>query len=205
MSETDIPNPPADATDREKELWKELINRMHALDTGVRESVTENATQYSEGDVVDTPQGVGVVVEARTESFEGKNGEVDASSNSPTYVIGLKDSRVGVGFYKASELSEGEIETDVENPVDDAKSVANNTVHNVKRALGLVENDWTMPESWRESDTPARVILLDAWSSMGGQFDCGGSCCMGELKDEELCASMKDAALGGWTGWRKGG
>jgi|GEM_PF-6156616 len=156
-----------------------------------------NATRYTEGDQVMTPQGIGVVAEVRTEPFEGKNGEIEASDSSPVYVVGLKDERVGVGFYTASELEADEIETDVEDPVGDVRANA---------CVGrddVTANDWSMPESWRESDTPARLILLDAWSSMGGQFDCGGGCCMGELKSRRLCASMKDEVLGGWEGWRR--
>lgn len=161
--------------------------------------LTDNATRFSEGDAVKTPQGFGVVVEVRTDSFTGKNdAEIDASENSPTYVVGLQDGRIGVGFYSASELTATEFpETDIENPLDDVSSE--------QTSNSLSSNGWTMPDTWRESEKPARLILLDAWSSMGGQFDCGGACCMGELKDAELCASMKDEALGGWTGWRNSG
>jgi len=152
-----------------------------------------NARRYSEGDVVQTPQGVGVVVEVRTKSFEGKDGEVDASESSPTYVVGLKDERVGVGFYSASELSEGEIETDVANPVEDAGKVSANNA-------GVTANDWSMPESWRDADTPARLILLDAWASMGGTFTKARQ----ELGSARLAAAMKDEVLQ-WEGWRRGG
>lgn len=160
-------------------------------------AVIGNATRFSEGDSVQTPQGLGVVTEVRTENFEGKSGTVEASTASPTYVVGLKDARVGVGFYNAGELSATEMpDVDVETPVEDVSS---------NSEVELTANDWTMPDSWRESDTPARLILLDAWQSMGGQFDCGGACCMGELHSAELCASMKDEVMGGWTGWRGGG
>jgi len=153
--------------------------------------VSGNATQYSEGDEVDTPQGIGVVVEVRTEPFEGKDGEVEASEDSPTYVVGLKDERVGVGFYSASELSEGEIDADVEDPVDDVTGQsANNS--------GVTANDWSMPRSWREADTPARLILLDAWASMGGTFTKARQ----ELGSARLAAAMKDEVLQ-WEGWRR--
>jgi hypothetical protein len=72
--------------------------------------------------------------------------------------------------------------------------------------------DWDYPESWKEAETPARLILLDAWSSMGGQFSCGGGCCKGTMLTSgmsnraanQFCASMKDRVLL-WEGWRKGG
>jgi len=71
---------------------------------------------------------------------------------------------------------------------------------------------FSFPDSWEESDTPARLILLKAWAGMGGQFDCGGDCCHGTMVKNgftdgaanRFCASMKDRVLGGWEGWRKG-
>jgi hypothetical protein len=179
----------------------------------VTEFQSANATRYSENDPVQTPQGFGIVTEVRTENFEGKDGEVEASESSPTYVVGLKDGRVGVGFYKASELREAELpDTDVDDPVDGlADQSANSAVSKILDATPLRANDFTMPETWRESDTPARVILLKAWAGMNGQFDCGGDCCKGELMSSgmserganRVCASMKDEVLGGWEGWRK--
>jgi len=44
--------------------------------------IVSNA-RYSEGDVVDTPDGRGVVIEVRTEDFEGPDGDVEASEDSP--------------------------------------------------------------------------------------------------------------------------
>jgi len=155
-------------------------------------------TRYSEGDVVQTPQGIGVISGVFTSN---PTEDVDASENSPAYAVALKDARIGSEFYKASQLSESELpDTGLDNPTEDIEAMAD-----VFSATGAKYEalDWTMPESWRESDVPARVILLDAWSSMGGQFDCGGACCMGDLRDEELCASMKDEVLGteAWRGW----
>jgi len=71
---------------------------------------------------------------------------------------------------------------------------------------------FSYPESWEESETPARLILLKAWAGMNGQFDCGGDCCKGEMLSSGMseqaanrfCASMKDRVLGGWEGWRGG-
>lgn len=61
------------------------------------------------------------------------------------------------------------------------------------------------PESWRESEKPARLIALDAWSSMGASH----TGCVRELKGRvrrpnALCAAMKDSILG-YEGWRRGG
>lgn len=59
------------------------------------------------------------------------------------------------------------------------------------------------PESWRESDTPARIIALDAWSSWGASH----TGCTREMKGRirqpnAFCAAFKDAILGYKT-WRK--
>jgi hypothetical protein len=56
--------------------------------------------------------------------------------------------------------------------------------------------DFTMPESWRESETPARVIALDAFSSMGGSFDG----CVRTMRDsisdpDEFCGAFLDEFL----------
>ena len=163
-----------------------------------RVRIRVNQTRYSEGDVVDTPDGMGIVVEVRTEEFEGPDGsDVEATEDSPAYVVGLEDEDKPVGVYTASDLSEGDFpDTGVEDPASDVQG------SDVNANVGVVGNDWSMPRSWREADTPARLILLDAWSSMNGQFDCGGACCMGTLKSPRLCGAMKDEVLGGWTGWR---
>jgi len=174
--------------------------------------LSANQTRFSEGDVVDTPDGLGIVVEVRTENFEGPQGsEVEASENSPTYVVGLEDEDTAVGVFNASDLNSGELpKTDVDNPVDSLEeSDTANAAKNLTANESLTANDFNVPESWEESETPARLIALDAWSSMGGQFDCGGSCCkgtmapkLGDRGSDEFCASFKDYILGGWEGWR---
>lgn len=50
----------------------------------------------------------------------------------------------------------------------------------------------SFPDSWEKADEPARLILLDAWSSMQGTF----TGCMAEVGSRRLCASMKDEVLG---------
>jgi len=180
----------ADAETRE--AWEDVLD-VEAL-----------ATQYGEGDVVQTPQGLGVVSGVFTEGFD----DVGASENSPTYAVALKDQRVGSEFYSASELSAGELpEGGPTDPTDDVEAMASIT-HAVTD--GYESLQWNPPESWRESDLPARTIALKAWAGMNGQFDCGGSCCHGEMAPklgddgaDEFCASFKDYILGTeeWRGW----
>jgi len=163
-----------------------------------------NATDFSEGDPVDTPDGLGVVVEVRDEDFDGPDGAVEASEDNPAYVVGLEDEDTAVAVYRADELEDTDLpETDVDDPVEGVteEEMSDNSV---------TANRFTYPESWRESETPNRIILLDMWSSMQGQFDCGGACCKGTMLQSgmsnraanEFCASAKDRVLGGWTGWR---
>jgi hypothetical protein len=159
----------------------------------------ELATQYAEGDVVQSPQGLGVVTAVETEPFEGKDGEVDASTDSPTYVVGLKDARVGVGFYSASELSETEMpDTGVEDPVGALETES--AAADPDADAALAETTFGIPDSWDESPKPNRLILLDAWSSMGGTFRGARQ----ELGSNRLAASFKDRVLQ-WEGWRDGG
>lgn len=44
------------------------------------------------------------------------------------------------------------------------------------------------PPSWRKSEKPARLILLDVWSSVGGTWTGA----MKELKSRRLASAMKD-------------
>jgi len=154
-------------------------------------------TRYEEGDIVATPDGDGVVSGVWEASWEDDGETIEASEDSPAYTVALVDG--GFGHFKASDLSETDLETDVEEPISDLEALID-----VQTATGNYEAlDWTNPPSWRESETPARVIALKAWADMNGQFDCGGACCMGDLKDAELCASLKDYVLGTeqWRGW----
>jgi hypothetical protein len=48
------------------------------------------------------------------------------------------------------------------------------------------------PDSWRKSPKPARLIALDAWSSMGGTW----TGCFAEIGSRRLCAAFKDEILG---------
>jgi hypothetical protein len=160
--------------------------------------LSSNATRYEEGDEVDTPDGVGVVVEVRTEDFEGPDGAVEASDDSPAYVVGTMD---GASVFRASDITllEGGIETDIENPEQDLAEQSANMSSNQETTFGF-------PDSWEESDTPARLILLKAWAGLGGRF----TSCVREMRGElvgspdRFCASFKDRVLQ-WEGWREGG
>lgn len=175
------------------------------------------AGSFSEGDEVDTPAGVGVVVEVRTSNFTGPSGsEVDASDENPAYVVAVED---GAKVYREGDLSDGQIDVDVGDPVQDVQQNAEAMMVYFQPDFdpcdGTLEagpTDFDYPPSWRKSSQPSRLILLKAWAGMNGQFDCGGDCCHGEMVSSgmsdraanQFCAAMKDRVLQ-WEGWRKGG
>jgi len=188
------PEPP-EAPDADEDAAMALPDE---TDPRVRETFEDAylARQYSEGDVVQSPQGLGVVTGVETEPFTGKNDEeIDASDSSPTYIVGLKDARVGVGFYSASELDSAEMpDTGVDDPT------AALAAPDPDADAELAETTFGIPDSWEDSPKPNRLILLDAWSSMGGTFRGARR----ELGSPRLAASMKDRVLQ-WEGWRQGG
>ena len=189
------PEPP-EAPDADEDAAMALPDE---TDPRVRETFRDAylARQYSEGDVVQSPQGLGVVTGVETEPFTGKNDEkIDASDSSPTYIVGLKDARVGVGFYSASELDSAEMP---DTGVDDPTAALSATEAELSEA-DLAETTFGIPDSWEDSPKPNRLILLDAWSSMGGTFRGARR----ELGSNRLAASMKDRVLQ-WEGWRDGG
>lgn len=177
-----------------------LKNRFETYGVEFSESQSENSLRT--GSIVETPEGKGVVDEIITEL--GEDEEIQGTDLDPSddsvYVVALVSG--GFAFFKSDDVSSSEFDVDVDGDSTEQIQSAN-AQSRLRSILPFASNDWTMPDSWKESDTPARLILLDAWASMGGQFDCDGSCCMGELDSERLCAAMKDAALG-TTEWRGG-
>lgn len=55
---------------------------------------------------------------------------------------------------------------------------------------GVGFDSW--PDSWEKAEEPARLIALDAWSSMQGTF----TGCMAEIGSRRICAAFKDEILG---------
>ncbi len=165
-------------------------NGSDSLEGAEPSSDAELGSRYSEGDFVNTPDGKGLV------SAVVNEGTVDGmdAEKSPVYVVAYLDE-ADHDFYRAGDLESAE-SPDVE--VDDPE--AKLAEFDIESAL---LSGFDYPPSWDKSDTPNRVILLDAWSSMNGQFDCGGGCCMGEIGSERICASIKDKVLG-TESWRGG-
>lgn len=153
---------------------------------------------FSEGDEVDTPDGVGVVVEIRTEMFEGPDGDdVDASEDDPAYLVATED---GAAVYRESALEDGEIDVGM----DDPEAALALDIGCEESAL-LQDGHFSWPESWQDADQPARLIALKAWAGLGGRFTTCRREMAGEIASPaRFCAAFKDRILG-WEGWRQGG
>jgi len=164
------------------------------------------SAEYAEGDKVDVDGSDAVVVEVWTDGeHEGPDGEMyEPTDDSPVYVVGTQD---GAEAVSGSDVSASDWGSDVDSP---DQSLADSVAGDAEAGrLEASPFDFDIPDSWEESETPNRLILLDAWAGMGGQFDCGGGCCkgtmmssgMGDRASDRFCAAMKDRVLM-WEGWR---
>ena len=144
------------------------------------------STRYDTGDVVATPDGRGVVAAALTEDFEFPQGgdeevTVDASEDSPAYVVGLDDP--GSAVYRASVLEETDLDHDTPDVQGDAETEAVN---------GDVDGLDDLPDGWdRES-------VLEYWSSIGGSWESAVDDLSGEFGEDrakQLASAMKDELL----------
>lgn len=198
------PGGPGAPEDRQEQMDKFLREQDQATaDRLSRRDVLDQleAATFSEGDEVDTPAGMGVVVEIRTENFTGPSGdEVEASDDNPAYVVGVME---GARVYREDELEDGTIEVDLDNPEADLKeAAASMALEGQHPDTGL---RFDFPPSWRKSETPSRLILLKTWARLGGRFTSCRRKMAGDVAlPARFCASMKDRVLE-WEGWRQGG
>lgn len=208
--QSDGPSSPSDASETEASAEDKAILLSENENLGV-------LAQYGAGDIVTTTDGKGLVIEVMTQSFENEGTEYDASSDSPVYIVALADKQT-YDMYRGDDLESDELNVDVDDPVGDLKNSGEGEgegegegAENAAASLLIgaserqrAELNFEYPPSWKKSEIPARVILLDAFSSMGGSF----TGCSREMSDEvsdtdEFCAAMKDRALG-YEGWRGG-
>lgn len=148
-----------------------------------------NANQYSEGDIVATPDGVGVVLATLEDDFEFPTGDdelsdVSASSDSPAYVVALAPG--GSAPYRASSLESTSFDAD-DQPDPDGEALAEIVAEN--------PDAFNYPEGWD------RQSLIKYWSSIGGDWES----CVTDLEDTDefseerakrQCSSMKDELVG---------
>jgi len=184
--------------------------------------------------VYGSEQRIGVVTEVFTEAtewndadqFDAKyltdDGKLDGRRSSPIYLLATEDS--GVEPFRASELDkmpeeeafgteEKESAEQYLDKLDQATLTADCPIGDqdawevvgeaVLTTPGLGFKSW--PDSWVKADKPARLIALDAWTSMGASFRG----CVREMRGnvvapKRFCASFKDEIYG-TTYWRNGG
>jgi hypothetical protein len=164
---------------------------------------------------VETPDGRGLIVDILEEGFDVEEGSVEATPSDPKYVVVTESEEKPFGYYTEDEVEPSEWETGVDEPEKDLKEEEGGERGNaikirVEQALAALrgrenvfgDGHFTWPESWRESDTPARLIALDAWVSMGGSV----SGCIREMKGEvgdagRFCGDFADR-LYQWDYWR---
>lgn len=180
---------------KEVEITRRDVLVLHEYDT---------LQAFDDDEVVDTPDGIGVIDDVIT---EGTVREMDASEDNPVYAIVVEDGRVGVGFYRESELSSGDID-DLPGPENPEEEIGEGEETDTNAKVDAYQDgrfEW--PQSWEDSDTPARVIAMKAWAGMGGSFDS----CVREMRGEltgspdRFCADFKDRLYmtekwrGGWA------
>jgi|APHM01.1.fsa_nt_gi hypothetical protein len=214
-----LPSQKADELNTETQSMDALASTIETSASDV--IVASLETLYTEGDVVqyDSDQHIGVVTEVYTEDFTiGEDDtEYEASSNSPSYVVALEEG--GYDIYSASDLDQIPEEDAFKRDMSEdkmMKAMADEMGSGIDCDADLTDvavatldatAGWDdYPDSWEEADRPARVILLDAWTSMNASFDG----CVREMRTsmsspQRFCASMKDEVYGGYTGWRNGG
>lgn len=155
----------------------------------------------------------------------GEDEEIDegmsklaASSDDPVYIVARASG--GSKPFHSSDLEsisrdEAVGDLDVEDPeedLDDAEMSATYSMVDNPYSIAELQNipgvrdphigfkDW--PDSWKESEKPARLIALDAWSSLGGTFRTCRADMAGRIsRPARFCAAFKDEMLG-TTRWR---
>jgi len=199
-----------------------------ALPAGIEDAHSDDDNTDGEFDYTK----YGFVVEKHTDNFEfydaGEDATVTvtASSDSPVYVVGLAPANAGSHPFSADVLTKvneenilgnARSDTDLADAAEEMRDRhmlpgSDQTVAELEVApedvVGITRNDMGLapwPESWREADKPARLIALDAWTSMGGTFrGCRRSVIGNTRNPNGLCAAFKDSILG-YEGWRNGG
>lgn len=180
-------------------------------------TVATLANEFRENETVEYADGTfGLIVETHESPFEFDGEEVDASSSEPMYVVARETG--GSKPFSADELDEADPErafrrdqAELDDPTADIADAELSSVY-ATAAVGVAELDvpgvddpgvgWdSFPPSWEDANRPARVILLDAWTSMNASFDG----CVREMQQlrnpKAFCASMKDEVYG-YEGWR---
>lgn len=162
--------------------------------------------EWTEGDVVQIdPGGTGVITAVMTSNFEFPTGEdetrkIEASSDSPMYVVAVDD---GARVVSEDELEEGSFEGDSKDPKKLAQKAELTDVYSqledpysVEELANIPGVDdpevgfASLPDGWTRSS------VLQAWASLGGTFTSCRTDMAGEIsRPSNFCAAMKDELL----------
>ena len=183
------------------------LSALDEADPRVRETFVDiygaDLAALTESDPVTTPDGRGVIVDVHDGEFEFQ-GDTYQPDDGTLHVVATE---AGADVYERSELEEEdwteEVDTGSPEDLQEAALAADYAALSapasdpaaVEALLDTGFDSW--PDSWKDADVPARLIALDAWTSMEASF----SGCMSEIGDAEVCAAFKDEVLQ-WTGWR---
>jgi hypothetical protein len=171
-------------TEANREAWNDVMG-------------IESLQQFGDSEIVNTPDGLGSIDDIIT---EGTVDDMDATEDEPVYAVVVEDEDVGVGFYRESDLSEGDI-SELPGPDNPESELEDN---GDEEAMVAGDGRFTWPESWRDSPQPARLIALKAWAGMGGSWrGCRREMVGNIASPERFCSDFKDR-LYGTEKWRGG-
>lgn len=159
----------------------------------------------------------GFIVDILTEGFDVEEATVEASEEEPKYVVITESESKPHVYATADELEQEQWESGIDDPTEELgddeeeESDRENSIvrRAVLKAMGRTQQEghFEWPESWKESDKPARLIAMDAWLSMGARHGGGspGGCTStmrGHIVDpDRFCADFKDRIYM-WDYWR---
>lgn len=164
---------------------------------------------------------LGLVLDANTEDFNWENEAGDGSitvevGDETVYTVGLSSGNAGAHVFTADDLEPVDrddvlgdvgVETDPEKvdeemspcepiPADvelGAEPAELAEIEDVPRVSGTDMGQPPWPDSWKESNKPARLIALDVWAKFGASFrGCRREMRKSMANPNRFCASFKD-------------
>jgi hypothetical protein len=164
-----------------------------------REAVEEALAEFRAGEAVEVGDQRAVIIDTINREFTWQGETVDGSGDETYYLVADEE---GSRLVAESAVSASDWDSDVEtggpSDLDEAEAAAEAPPEEADgkwEALDIGFDSW--PDSWEEADTPARLIALDAWTSMGATFRG----CRAEGLSRRVCAAFKDEILQ-TTEWR---
>jgi len=164
---------------------------------------------------------IGYVIEVYEDNFswfdhdEDEPIDVEVNEGETAYAVALGTQTAGAQVFSADELEPedrdeilGDVDVDADigdaaEEVDPEDLEGNEAeageaelavgIDSVPRATRTQAGLSPWPESWRKSNKPARLIALDAWTSMGGTFRGCRRSIIGHVRNpNRFCAAWKD-------------